>query len=77
MRLVEVLHPEVGAARLSAYHVIRGAAEVGACALTFASLSPFVQPALVNGVAGVPRRSSWQAVLGDSFHRLRRQGCRH
>lgn len=33
--------------------MIRGAAEVAGCALTFANLSPFVQPVLVNGVAGV------------------------
>jgi RNA polymerase sigma-70 factor (ECF subfamily) len=57
--LVEVLHPEVviradgGEARPSANHVIRGAAEVAGRAMTFASLSPFVRPVLVNGVAGV------------------------
>ena len=57
--LVEVLHPEVviradgGAARPSANHVIRGAAEVAGRAMTFANLSPFVRPVLVNGVAGV------------------------
>ena len=57
--LVEVLHPEVviradgGEARPSANHVIRGAAEVAGRAMTYASLSPFVQPVLVNGVAGV------------------------
>jgi RNA polymerase sigma-70 factor (ECF subfamily) len=57
--LVEVLHPEVvlradgGAARPSANHVIRGAAEVAGRALTFANLAPFVRPVLVNGVAGV------------------------
>lgn len=57
--LVEVLHPEVvirsdgGEARPSANHVIRGAAEVASRALTFAKLSPFVRPVLVNGVAGV------------------------
>ena len=57
--LVEVLHPEVvlradgGAARPSANHVIRGAAEVAGRAMTFADLAPFVQPVLVNGVAGV------------------------
>jgi RNA polymerase sigma-70 factor (ECF subfamily) len=33
--------------------VIRGAAEVGGRAMTFAHLAPFVQPVLVNGVAGV------------------------
>jgi RNA polymerase sigma-70 factor (ECF subfamily) len=57
--LVEVLHPEVvlrsdgGAARPSANHVIRGAAEVAGRAQTFAHLAPFVQPVLVNGVPGV------------------------
>lgn len=57
--LVEVLHPEVvlradgGEARPSANHVIRGAAEVASRAMTFARLAPFVQPVLVNGVAGV------------------------
>jgi len=57
--LVEVLHPDVvlradgGAARPSANHVIRGAAEVAGRAMTFAELSPFVRPVLVNGVAGV------------------------
>jgi RNA polymerase sigma-70 factor (ECF subfamily) len=33
--------------------VIRGAEAVAAQALTFARLSPFVRPALVNGAAGV------------------------
>jgi RNA polymerase sigma factor (sigma-70 family) len=57
--LVAVLHPEIvlrsdgGVARPSANHVIRGAAEVAGRALTFADLSPFVRPVLVNGVAGV------------------------
>jgi RNA polymerase sigma-70 factor (ECF subfamily) len=57
--LVAVLHPEVvlrsdgGEARPSANHVIRGAAEVAGRAMTFAHLSPFVRPVLVNGVAGV------------------------
>lgn len=57
--LVAVLHPEIvlrsdgGPARPSANHVIRGAAEVASRALTFANLSPFVRPVLVNGVAGV------------------------
>jgi len=57
--LVEVLHPEVviradgGEARPSANHVIRGAVEVAGRALTYARLSPFVRPVLVNGVAGV------------------------
>ena len=57
--LVEVLHPDVviradgGEGRPSANHVIRGAAEVASRALTYARLSPFVRPVLVNGVAGV------------------------
>jgi RNA polymerase sigma factor (sigma-70 family) len=57
--LVAVLHPEIvlrsegGEGRPSANHVIRGATEVAGRALTFASLSPFVRPVLVNGVAGV------------------------
>lgn len=57
--LVAVLHPEIvlrsdgGEARPSANHVIRGAAAVAGRALTFAHLSPFVRPVLVNGVAGV------------------------
>ena len=57
--LVAVLHPEVvlrsdgGEARPSANHVIRGAAAVAGRAIAFANLSPFVQPVLVNGVAGV------------------------
>lgn len=57
--LVAVLHPEVvlradgGTARPSANHLIRGAAEVAARAMTFAALAPSAQPVLVNGVAGV------------------------
>ncbi len=57
--LVGVLDPEVviradgGEARPSATHVIRGAVEVAGRAMTFARLSPFVRPVLVNGVAGV------------------------
>ncbi len=57
--LVEVLDPEViiradgGRARPSANHVIRGAVEVASRAMTYAKLSPFVRPVLVNGVAGV------------------------
>jgi RNA polymerase sigma-70 factor (ECF subfamily) len=57
--LVGVLDPDVviradgGTARPSATHVIRGAVEVASRAMTFARLSPFVRPVLVNGVAGV------------------------
>jgi RNA polymerase sigma-70 factor (ECF subfamily) len=56
--LVGVLDPEIvlradgGEARPSATHVIRGAVEVASRAMTFARLSPFVRPVLVNGVAG-------------------------
>ena len=57
--LVAVLDPDVvlrsdgGIARPSATALLRGAAAVAGQALTFAHLSPFVRPALVNGVAGV------------------------
>ena len=57
--LVAVLDPDVvsradgGARRPQATGVVRGAHEVAARALTFARLSPFVRPALVNGAAGV------------------------
>jgi RNA polymerase sigma factor (sigma-70 family) len=57
--LVAVLDPDVvlrsdgGVARPGASLVVRGAATVAERALTFAQLSPFVRPALVNGAAGV------------------------
>jgi RNA polymerase sigma-70 factor, ECF subfamily len=57
--LVEVLDPDVvsradgGALRPGTTAVVRGAREVAARALTFARLSPYVRPALVNGAAGV------------------------
>jgi RNA polymerase sigma-70 factor, ECF subfamily len=57
--LVAVLDPDVvlrsdgGVLRPSASVVIHGAEAVAAQALTFARLSPFVRPALVNGAAGV------------------------
>jgi RNA polymerase sigma factor (sigma-70 family) len=57
--LVAVLDPDVvsrsdgGALRPQATAVVRGARDVAARALTFARLSPFVRPALVNGAAGV------------------------
>jgi RNA polymerase sigma-70 factor, ECF subfamily len=56
--LVAVLDPDVvsradgGALRPGATGVVRGAREVASRALTFARLSPFVRPALVNGAAG-------------------------
>jgi RNA polymerase sigma-70 factor (ECF subfamily) len=57
--LVAVLDPDVvvrsdgGVVRPGASVVIRGAAAVAEQALTFARLSPYVRPALVNGAAGV------------------------
>jgi RNA polymerase sigma factor (sigma-70 family) len=57
--LVAVLDPDVvlrsdgGTARPGATHVVHGAEAVARRAMTFARLSPFVRPALVNGAAGV------------------------
>jgi RNA polymerase sigma factor (sigma-70 family) len=57
--LVALLDPDVvlrsdgGAARPSASLVIHGARAVAERAFTYARLSPFVRPALVNGAAGV------------------------
>jgi RNA polymerase sigma factor (sigma-70 family) len=57
--LVSVLDPNVvlrsdgGEARPRRSMVLRGARTVAERALTFAQLSPFVRPALVNGAAGV------------------------
>jgi RNA polymerase sigma-70 factor, ECF subfamily len=57
--LVAVLDPDVvlrsdgGAERPGATAVVHGARAVAERALMFARLSPFVRPALVNGVAGV------------------------
>jgi RNA polymerase sigma factor (sigma-70 family) len=57
--LVAVLHPDVvlrsdgGTARPGATHVLHGARAVAERAMTFAQLSPFVRPALINGAAGV------------------------
>jgi RNA polymerase sigma factor (sigma-70 family) len=57
--LVAVLDPDVvlradgGALRPVASVLVRGAETVAARALTFHRLSPFVRPAVVNGVAGV------------------------
>jgi RNA polymerase sigma-70 factor (ECF subfamily) len=57
--LVAVLDPDVvlrsdgGAARPAASAVVHGAQTVGERAFAFSRLSPFVRPALVNGVAGV------------------------
>jgi RNA polymerase sigma factor (sigma-70 family) len=48
-----VLHSDGGAARPGASMVVHGAEAVAARAFTYARLSPFVRPALVNGAAGV------------------------
>jgi RNA polymerase sigma factor (sigma-70 family) len=48
-----VLHSEGGELRRSATLVVHGAQEVASRALTFARLTPYVRPALVNGAAGV------------------------
>jgi ketosteroid isomerase-like protein len=56
--LVAVLDPDVvlrsdgGSLRPDASVVVHGARAVAGRAMTFARLSPFVRPALVNGVAG-------------------------
>ena len=57
--LVAVLDPDVvlrsdgGVARPSVSEVVRGAAAVAGRASGYTRLSPFVRPAIVNGVAGV------------------------
>jgi RNA polymerase sigma-70 factor (ECF subfamily) len=57
--LVAVLDPDVvlrsdgGASRPAASVVVHGAQAVAEQAFTFSGLSPFVRPALVNGIAGV------------------------
>jgi RNA polymerase sigma-70 factor (ECF subfamily) len=48
-----VLRSDGGVVRRGASVVVHGAAAVAEQALTFAGLSPFVRPALVNGAAGV------------------------
>jgi RNA polymerase sigma factor (sigma-70 family) len=57
--LVAVLDPDIvlrvdgGTARPETTILLRGASAVASRALTFAHLSPFVRPALINGAAGV------------------------
>ena len=48
-----VLHSDGGRLRADANAVARGATEVASRASKYAALSPWVRPALVNGVAGV------------------------
>ena len=58
-----ILHPEVvlrsdgSEARPSANHVIRGAAEAAGRAMTYAGLSPFVQPVF----PAIGRKPAYQA----------------
>jgi RNA polymerase sigma factor (sigma-70 family) len=57
--LVAVLDPDVvlrsdgGELRPNVTAIVRGAREVASRAVTFAHLSPYVRPALINGAAGV------------------------
>jgi RNA polymerase sigma-70 factor (ECF subfamily) len=57
--LVSVLHPDVvlrsdgGTLRPGVTIEVRGARAVASRAMTYARLSPYVRPALVNGAAGV------------------------
>ncbi|MGP3971112.1 RNA polymerase sigma factor SigJ [Streptomyces sp. 6N223] len=57
--LVAVLHPDIvvvadgGTARRSASQVLRGARTVAEGAVTYARLSPWARPAIINGTAGV------------------------
>jgi hypothetical protein len=48
-----VLRADGGTLRPDDTRVVRGAEQVARRALMFANLSPYVRPALVNGVAGV------------------------
>jgi RNA polymerase sigma factor (sigma-70 family) len=71
--LVAVLDPDVvlrsdgGAGRPDASVLIHGAPVVAAQALTFARLSPFVRPALVNGAAGAVVAPGGQAISVMAF----------
>jgi RNA polymerase sigma-70 factor, ECF subfamily len=75
--LVAVLDPEVvlrsdgGVLRPGASVVLHGARAVAEQALAFSRLSPFVRPALVNGVAGVvvARRGRPFSVMGFTVRR--------
>ncbi len=71
--LVAVLDPDVvlrsdgGPKRPDASVVVRGAETVAGRALTFAHLSPFARPALVNGSAGVVVAPGGRAVSVMAF----------
>lgn len=75
--LVSVLDPDIvlrsdgGVLRPSATVLIHGAQTVAAQALTYARLSPFVRPVLVNGAAGVvvAPREEWYSVMSFTVRR--------
>src|SRR6266487_1089955 len=75
--LVAVLDPDVvlrsdgGARRAGATFLVRGAAEVASRAMIYASMSPFVLPAIVNGSAGVvvaPRGTAFSVMAFTVRH---------
>jgi len=75
--LVAVLDPDVvlrsdgGARRAGATFLVRGAAEVASRAMVYASMSPFVLPAIVNGSAGVvvaPRGTAFSVMAFTVRH---------
>ena len=74
--LLAVLDPDVvvradfGAARAGASQQLRGARSVAAKALTFSQLGGLIQPALVNGTAGVivTLRGQPFAIMGFTVH---------
>lgn len=75
--LVAVLDPDVvlrsdgGARRARATFLVRGAAEVASRAMVYASMSPFVLPAIVNGTAGVvvaPRGTAFSVMAFTVRH---------
>ena len=66
-----MLRTDGGVARPRASLMVRGSAAVAEQALTFARMSPFARPALVNGAAGVvvaPRGRPF-AVMGFTVRR--------
>ncbi|MFE2912131.1 RNA polymerase sigma factor SigJ [Kitasatospora indigofera] len=71
--LIAVLAPDVvlrsdgGALRAGRTVVLHGAETVASQALTFRRLSPFVRPALVNGVAGVVVATAGRAMSVMAF----------
>jgi RNA polymerase sigma factor (sigma-70 family) len=75
--LVAVLDPDVvlrsdgGACRSRATFLVRGAVDVASRAMVYASMSPFVLPAIVNGSAGVvvaPRGTAFSVMAFTVRH---------